>query len=283
MSDRENLRSLPTPYLARDGWPLGWPAIGVLLALFAGLAILAGTVATLPGDLWVTHHVQRLQGQPWQTLARAGNAFGGSPWVIGGALLTLPVAAVLRWWDDVVLIIVILVLRLAAVPIKGIVQSPRPTADQAHIVEPISGYGFPSGHTLTATLLFGGLAVLLVRHWPPGLRRWPTMWIDGLAAGGWAIAVICTGFGRVWFGAHWTSDVLGAALLGIACVGIAAAVRLSDVGEDAGNRTIARPRRGRAVNDSSRTRTDLGSPLSARLRRARPDRDGLAVLQRQRR
>ena len=204
----------PAPRNA-DRWPLSWPTIGVLAVLFVALAILAGTVGTLPGDLWASIRVQRLHGHPWRALWHVGNAFGTSHWVVWIALTGLIVTAALRQWRDAVFLLGLVLLRLATMPLKTIVQSPRPTATQVHIVEAVDGYGFPSGHTLTATVLFGALAVLMVRHLP-----WA--WTPRLAVGIWAAGVVLTGFARVWSGAHWPSDVLGAAILGIVAVAIAA-------------------------------------------------------------
>ncbi|MGN6031126.1 MAG: phosphatase PAP2 family protein [Thermomicrobiales bacterium] len=199
----------------RSRWPLSWPAIGILSALFVVLAILAGTVGTLPGDLWISTQIQRLHGQPWRTIWHLGNAFGTSLWVVWFALVGLVVAASLRQWRDVSFLLGLLVLRLAMLPLKTVVQSPRPTASQVHIVQPVDGYGFPSGHTLTATVLFGAMAVLLVRHLPWRRSR-------PLAISLWAVGVAITGFARIWGGAHWPSDVLGAAILGVVAVAIAA-------------------------------------------------------------
>ncbi|MGC4108377.1 MAG: phosphatase PAP2 family protein [Thermomicrobiales bacterium] len=211
----------PPPLRTRpDGWPLSWPAIGVLASLFVVLAMLAGTVETLPGDLWVTTHLQRLHGQPWRTLWHIGDAFGTSGWIIWIAIGGLIVTAAMRWWNDVALLGAVLILRAAAFPIKSIVQSPRPTSAQVHLVEHANGFGFPSGHTLTAMALFGTIAVLMVRHlsWPLAPR---------LAGAIWVVGVGVTGFARIWSGAHWTSDVVGSVLLGTAAIAVAAKVQIS--------------------------------------------------------
>ncbi|MGC4192745.1 MAG: phosphatase PAP2 family protein [Thermomicrobiales bacterium] len=214
--------SAPLPAAFRDDgerFPLSWPAIGVLAALFVVLAAFAGTIGTLPGDLWVTTHLQRLHGQPWRTLWHLGDAFGTSGWVVWIALAGLVATAAMRWWNDVVLLGAVLLLRAAAFPIKSIVQSPRPASAQAHLVEHADGFGFPSGHTLTAMALFGTIAVLMVRHmsWPHA--RYP-------AGSIWILGVGTTGFARIWSGAHWTSDVVGSVLLGTVMIAVAAKVQV---------------------------------------------------------
>lgn len=205
----------------RDPWPpvwlgvLAWPGIIACAGLFTVLAVLAGTIGTLPGDRWVSHAVQRLHGEPWRVLWHVGNAFGTSRWVAVLALLMLIGMLVLRRWQDAWFLGLAIILRVAAMPLKSVVGSPRPTAAQVRIVEPVAGYGFPSGHTLTAMVLFGVIAVLLVRHVShPRIRPLATaLWIGGVGL---------TGFARIWGGAHWPSDVLGGALAGIVIVGVAA-------------------------------------------------------------
>lgn len=68
---------------------------------------------------------------------------------------------------------------------------------------------FPSGHALTAMVVYGTLAYLVARREPtPGQRR------ATLAAAGALVAV--TGLSRVYLGVHYPSDVLGGFLAGAA-------------------------------------------------------------------
>lgn len=222
MTDRADSAPDPARHDA-DRWPLPWPAIGGLVVGFVILALLAGSIGTLPGDRWISTQIQRLgQGQPWRALWHVGNAFGTSQWVVWAALAGLMVTAALRQWRDAGFLVAVAVLRTAMMPLKGLVQSPRPTAHEVHIVEAVDGYGFPSGHTLTATVLFGAIAVLLVRHLP-----WPSTRTRRLAVSIWVVGVAITGFTRIWSGAHWPSDVLGGALLGVAIVAVAARIPYS--------------------------------------------------------
>ena len=78
---------------------------------------------------------------------------------------------------------------------------------------------FPSGHVMGAVMLYGLLFVVARRiALPPAPPRDP---------GASASAIIATvGFARVWDGAHWPTDVLGAyALGGLLLVGLVAALR----------------------------------------------------------
>ena len=73
----------------------------------------------------------------------------------------------------------------------------------------LSSFGFPSGHTMGSTLFYGMLAIFVaqsVRTW-----RWRafTFWIA-------ALAVTLIGLSRIYLGAHYLTDVLGAIAVGLA-------------------------------------------------------------------
>ncbi len=70
-----------------------------------------------------------------------------------------------------------------------------------------SGFGFPSIPVTMVTIVFGFFAVLIARELPGRQRVWPYL------VSGAAVALI--GFARLYFGAHWLSDIVGGALFGI--------------------------------------------------------------------
>ena len=70
-----------------------------------------------------------------------------------------------------------------------------------------AGFGFPSIAVTMATITLGFFAVLVARALPGRRRVWPYI------VGGAIVAMI--GFARLYLGAHWLSDVVGGALLGI--------------------------------------------------------------------
>ncbi|MFC7082157.1 phosphatase PAP2 family protein [Halorussus caseinilyticus] len=88
------------------------------------------------------------------------------------------------------------------VALKGLFQLPRPPA--AIRAGHASGYGFPSGHAIGATVLWG----LLVEALEHGERRWRAV---GAAA---AIAIVTTS--RVVIGVHYVVDVLVGVVVGLA-------------------------------------------------------------------
>jgi len=91
--------------------------------------------------------------------------------------------------------------------IKLVIMRPRPPADLVHILNPTTGFSFPSGHAVFFTWLSFMLAFSLAPRL--ALRVRPILWISA------AIVIALTCLARVWAGAHWPSDVLGGVLLGI--------------------------------------------------------------------
>ena len=205
------------PIDIKQKWTAPWALIGALAVIFCVLSVLARTIGTLPGDLAMTEFVQRATGVVPKSLATLGNALGSTAWTIGLFLVLLSGGAWYRSWRDVWFLIAAGIMRLLAMVLKAIIQSPRPTDLQATLHATFAGYGFPSGHALTSTLLFGGVAFLVVRH----VHRHHVVPITVAV---WVLGALMTAYARVWSGAHWTSDVIGGMLLGVIIVMIAANV-----------------------------------------------------------
>ncbi|MCW3813140.1 phosphatase PAP2 family protein [Micromonospora sp. DR5-3] len=99
--------------------------------------------------------------------------------------------------------------------LKVLVGRQRPS-----LLDPVAratGFAFPSGHALNATLAAG---VLLLVFLPFTQGRRPLRWAL------WVVAVliaVVTGLSRIALGVHWTSDVVGGWLLGLAVLAATAA------------------------------------------------------------
>jgi undecaprenyl-diphosphatase len=183
-------------------------ALAVLLPMTLALTLAAAGPGILPGDVTIAHWLQTLPLPAASRIAWLGYVLGGGVFVIGVNLLL----ALALWWGGwerlAVVALGILVLRLLNPLLKLLAASPRPTLDLVLITEQAPGYGFPSGHAMSATLVYGGiiwLAELAIA------RVWPRRAVQVLAA----LAILITAFGRVYTGAHWPSDVLGGVLWGL--------------------------------------------------------------------
>lgn len=82
--------------------------------------------------------------------------------------------------------------------IKAALERPRPVE---LYLQGASNWSFPSGHSTVNAVLYGCLAMIVLRECRPGLR------IPVAAAS--ATLIFFIGFSRLYLGAHWASDVLG--------------------------------------------------------------------------
>jgi membrane protein DedA with SNARE-associated domain len=188
--------------------------LGVLLIigaswLFGGIAqdVMAGdplTVIDKNVAQWL--HERRTPGLTTAMLWVTGLA--SATWVTGVAM----VAALVLWRKKCWYRLLALVLVLPGGMILGFLlkiafHRQRPSFADSFLI--FHGYSFPSGHTMAATLLYGLLAAFAVIVF----EAW--RWRVGAVLGAFVV-VLLVGFSRMYLGAHYLSDVLGAAAAGLA-------------------------------------------------------------------
>jgi undecaprenyl-diphosphatase len=162
------------------------------------------TVADLQLSNWLHAH-----GSPWLTKAMFVATALGSTVVV--TIITVALALYLLWrkrrYWFAALVSTVAGASLLNRLLKFIFHRARP-----HFNDPIltlDSYSFPSGHTMMATALYGCVAVLLIAH----LADWRQRALVVVAAG---LLVVLVGFSRIYLGAHYLSDVLGALAEGLA-------------------------------------------------------------------
>ncbi|GGQ71451.1 hypothetical protein GCM10010145_46560 [Streptomyces ruber] len=130
---------------------------------------------------------------------------GGIPVAVPVLAAVLAVAALLarraeaaRWWlPSLVAALLMAAVPLLVVPLKELIDRPGPP-----VMAPETGF-YPSGHSATAAVAYGG-AVLVLWPWLRGaFARTAALLVCGALNAG-------TGFGLVRHGYHWPLDVLGA-------------------------------------------------------------------------
>lgn len=189
-----------------------------LLAVTALIAILltavALTGALLPGEVALAQRIQETPGG--HTLAAISDVLAYRPdlYVVlaAGALLAL------RGRDRALLLSALFVLAATALnpAIKEIVQRDRPTAADVTIREHAPGFGYPSGHAMSATLIYCYAAIAAWRYTPRMAHT--------LAIAAALLAITIVAWQRVYDGAHWPSDVVGGVAIGLLLLAAALAL-----------------------------------------------------------
>ncbi len=179
-----------------------WP----LLAGFVAAAVLASRAAYFPADLWVSHRLQDLDAAPYVRAVEVASALTEPPWVVLALLVMTAVLAWRRLWSEAVAVVAAQAIRAVNALAKELVGRPRPSPDLVEVREFPGTDSFPSGHVVSALVVYGLLFYLAGRMLPWPWARWGVRLL-GL------YVVAFTAMERIHTGAHWLSDVYGAALL----------------------------------------------------------------------
>jgi undecaprenyl-diphosphatase len=203
-----NSRLSPESYL---GLRLTFGALALVAGVWLFSAIAEDVVRNDPLTLMDRQVALRLHehATPQQTGWMIEASFLASPEMIG---LSTAVAAFIflrrRWWYRLLALALTvpggLVLNLL---LKSAFERQRPQFDEPLVK--LTDFSFPSGHTMMATLFYGLLIVIASVHIQSRPVR--VLTIAGLCG---VIALI--GFSRMYLGAHYLSDVLGAMTMGVA-------------------------------------------------------------------
>jgi undecaprenyl-diphosphatase len=177
--------------------------------LFGGIAedVVNGDPLTLTDkNVAVWLHERTTPGM--STVMRLMTDLGSAYWVTGVAVLL----AVVLWWKRywyrlLALVLVIPGGMVMVILLKTAIHRGRPRFSDA--VSIFQGYSFPSGHTMAATLLYGVLVVIAVM----ALKSWRWRVLAVISA---IVMVLLVGFSRMYLGAHYLGDVLGAVAAGLA-------------------------------------------------------------------
>jgi undecaprenyl-diphosphatase len=154
----------------------------------------------------IRFYFEHLQFARWmQRITKFGDPLRLAPVVVGGAVAF----ALRRRWREAAFLALVpatggLLNRLA----KLLIGRHRP--DSMAGLPSFHGNGFPSGHAMGATVVFGALLLVL---WP-FMNRWTRV----VASAAVIAIVAAVSVSRVYLGAHWPTDVAGGVLLGTAWV-----------------------------------------------------------------
>jgi undecaprenyl-diphosphatase len=199
--------------LGRDALP--WPPLSErclsAVALLSGalLAVLSADALRAPRapfDLGLLRAVQDVPIGPAEHLVRAVDTVAASFWSNLLVVVTLAGAVTARRWFMALVVATIPVGRFLNYQLGEAIGRPRPSAAEVERVITTTVASFPSGHVIGATLFYG-LLLVVARGIPARLPRL-------IAQGACMVVLVTVGYARLWFGAHWPTDVLGGYALG---------------------------------------------------------------------
>jgi undecaprenyl-diphosphatase len=177
-------------------------ALSLLLAVgFVAVVMLVGNKRIAKFDERVISAVQGMESPGWTSIMKFFTTIG-SGFVV--ALLTLLLCiflyAVLKHRQELIFLVAVVggtgILNLM---LKLLFQRDRPTL---HRLIEITGYSFPSGHSMAAFALYGALTYLLWRHIP-------STWGRSLQVLLSSVFILTIGVSRIYLGVHYPSDVVG--------------------------------------------------------------------------
>ena len=185
---------------------VGFAILTACLLVFGSLAQDVRAKDAFLVDAWATPFLHGMASPAMDTVMFAITTLGTS-FVIVPALVVLGAWLVRtgRVRSIAFLVAAVLGSLVLQLVLKPFFARPRPGVPYAQVV---SDYSFPSGHTLSAVVFYGGVALVI---WSLFGRR------AGLAAlAVAAIVSLAVGVSRIYLGYHFLTDVLGAILAGIA-------------------------------------------------------------------
>lgn len=171
------------------------------LVAFAAVALFVISEKVFRFDTFFTELVRGLE-QPFVTLIAKGFTYLGSniPIIFICLAVVVWMYMVLQLRREVMLfVVVVLGSAMLNVILKNLFQRIRP--DINRLIE-VTGYSFPSGHSMAAFTMYGILTYLLWKNLSTPTRR-------NLVVITFSVIILCIGLSRIYLGVHYPSDVFG--------------------------------------------------------------------------
>jgi membrane-associated phospholipid phosphatase len=177
---------------------------GLAAIAFIALALAVTNKAMLVSvDLAVSDAVQAARSPATEWMVVLVTLFGDAV-ALTLIAISVVIALLLRraWWPAAMSAFAFITTPLTVKLIKLLIARDRPTAD---LYAGVESFSFPSGHMTNSAVIYGTLAIFAAYALKGGVQK--------LAIAGFILLIGLIGFSRVYLGAHWPTDVIGAVIL----------------------------------------------------------------------
>ncbi len=180
----------------------------VATILFISLAVVVKTTPYFPLDLQISRTVQAINFPGFSKLMTTlSNTGWGIQLYSGIAIIILGLFLIGKKIASLFMIFISLLDTVLFFTIANLVNRPRPSSDLIRVNFKLDIGGFPSGHVLLYTLIFGFLFYITATEVKNKvLKTFLEIFFVSL--------IILIGVARIYSGQHWPSDILGGYLLG---------------------------------------------------------------------
>jgi len=165
-------------------------------------------------DLDISREIQEHHNVTLDHFMAIISLFGTMPYSAITVGVTALLFFIVRLRKEAFFILLTALSGLVSSLIKLLINRPRPAKDLVRIIEITREQSFPSGHTLFYTVFFGFLIIIMGNL--KFLNRYFRIGIICLSSA----MILLIPFSRIYVGAHWFTDVLGGALLGVLCLSV---------------------------------------------------------------
>jgi membrane-associated phospholipid phosphatase len=186
--------------------------IAVISVGFLALSLFIAYFPTILLDEHFSRKIQSYQNPALDTAMELISWFGYSPGSIIMVVLAALAFLLFKYKREALFMLLTSIAGLLSTLLKILINRPRPSAPFVRVVRKATEQSFPSGHVLFYIVYFGMLTLLMIQ-----LKKIP-MLVRIVVSVISLFLIFTIPFSRIYLGAHWFTDVVGGALIGIVCL-----------------------------------------------------------------
>jgi membrane-associated phospholipid phosphatase len=184
----------------------------VIIAAFIGLSCVIYFFPLSFIDLGISRKIQQHQSVTLDHFMTFISLFGTMPYSAITVGMVALIFFIFKRRKEALFTLLTALSGLVSSLTKMLINRPRPAKDLVRIIEITREQSFSSGHTLFYTVFFGFLIIVMGNL--KSINYYLRMGIISLSAA----MILLVPFSRIYLGAHWFTDVLGGAMLGVLCL-----------------------------------------------------------------